>query len=604
MINSPIEEIKNRLDIVEVVGSYLKLTKTGANYRALCPFHSEKKPSFFVSPSRQLWRCFGCGLGGDIFAFIKQIEGVEFGDALRLLANRAGVELKQQDPQLKTERKRLYEICELATCFFERQLEASRVGQEVKKYLLDRKINEESIKRWRLGYAPNSWRGLSDFLVAKGYRREEVERAGLAIKSPKAGTYYDRFRGRIIFPVFDLNSQAVGFGGRIFEPTRKQDQGEAIPEEIAVAKEIEEQNIAKYINSPATLLYDKSRILYGLDKAKVAIRKKEVCLLVEGYTDVIMVFQAGYENVVATSGTALTPYHLRILKRYTENLMAAFDMDTAGNSATKRGTDLAQAAGFNIKVVVMPEEMDPADIVSRDPKEWERLVEAAKSILEFYFETTFSRFDPMTIEGKKQIAKILLPVIKMIPNKIEQTYWLEELTKRLKVREEDLELEMKKTKVETITETKEEVVPPIVQKSRKQLLEERLLALVMHAPENLSLLDDKEVSCFSSPCYQIFTHFKEAQAVKANSINFPPELNDLANYLFLLAEAEDFNSLDVKEELQASLKEFKILLAKNRLDELSKQLKTAEAEDNKEKIEALFREFNLCSQSLSNLEKD
>jgi len=604
MINSPIEEIKNRLDIVEVVGSYLKLTKTGANYRALCPFHSEKKPSFFVSPSRQLWRCFGCGLGGDIFAFIKQIEGVEFGDALRLLANRAGVELKQQDPQLKTERKRLYEICELATCFFERQLEASRVGQEVKKYLLDRKINEESIKRWRLGYAPNSWRGLSDFLVAKGYRREEVERAGLAIKSPKAGTYYDRFRGRIIFPVFDLNSQAVGFGGRIFEPTRKQDQGEAIPEEIAVAKEIEEQNIAKYINSPATLLYDKSRILYGLDKAKVAIRKKEVCLLVEGYTDVIMVFQAGYENVVATSGTALTPYHLRILKRYTENLMAAFDMDTAGNSATKRGTDLAQAAGFNIKVVVMPQEMDPADIVSRDPKEWERLVEAAKSILEFYFETTFSRFDPMTIEGKKQIAKILLPVIKMIPNKIEQTYWLEELTKRLKVREEDLELEMKKTKVETITETKEEVVPPIVQKSRKQLLEERLLALVMHAPENLSLLDDKEVSCFSSPCYQIFTHFKEAQAVKANSINFPPELNDLANYLFLLAEAEDFNSLDVKEELQASLKEFKILLAKNRLDELSKQLKTAEAEDNKEKIEALFREFNLCSQSLSNLEKD
>jgi len=192
----------------------------------------------------------------------------------------------------------------------------------------------------------------------------------------------------------------------------------------------------------------------------------------------------------------------------------------------------------------------------------------------------------------------------MIPNKIEQTYWLEELTKRLKVREEDLELEMKKTKVETITETQEEIVPPKIQKSRKQLLEERLLALVMHAPENLSLLDDKEVSCFSSPCYQIFTHFKEAQAVKANNINFPPELNDLANYLFLLAEAEDFNSLDVKEELQASLKEFKILLAKNRLDELSKQLKTAEAEDNKEKIEALFREFNLCSQSLSNLEKD
>jgi len=307
MPSSPIEEIKNRLDIIEVIGSYIKLQKTGINYRAVCPFHAEKKPSFFVSPSRQLWRCFGCGLGGDIFKFVMQIEGVEFGDALRILAHKAGVELKRQTPeykQWKTERQELYEVCEWATKFFEKQLEESKWGKEANKYLLDRGIKEENIKKWRIGYAPDVWQGLADFLKSKGYQQTKIKEAGLGLSSEK-GSFYDRFRGRIIFPIFDLNSQVVGFGGRIF-------------------KDKDNKEIAKYVNTPQTSLYDKSSILYGLNKAKVEIRKENVCILVEGYTDVIMAHQAGTQNVASMKQMEVAAQNLRELGEKLKELVAQF----------------------------------------------------------------------------------------------------------------------------------------------------------------------------------------------------------------------------------------------------------------------------------------
>jgi len=573
MLNSPIEEIKNRLDIVDVVGSYIKLQKTGINLRAVCPFHSEKKPSFFVSPSRQMWHCFGgCSLGGDIFAFVMKIEGVEFGDALRILAQKAGVELKKQKPEeivWATERNRLYEICELATRFFEKQLEASLIGKEAKKYLLGRGIGQESIKKWRIGYSPDTWQGLSDFLTSRGYQKQEIEKAGLALAGEQ-GSFYDRFRGRIIFPICDLNSQAVGFGGRVF-------------------KDKDKAEVAKYVNTPNTILYDKSRILYGLDKAKVDIRKQDSCILVEGYTDAIMAHQvADTANVIATSGTALTSFQLKILKRYTENLVLGFDMDIAGENATKRGIDLAQALGFNLKVIRLPEGKDAAEIISVNPEGWQEAVKNLKSINDFYFESAFRGRDQKTPEGKKAISKILLPALKRLPNQIEKSFWIQKLARDLDVKEADVIEELKKVKLEEqVYGLEPEEMANLPQKSKQELLEERLLVMVIKNPKNVNLIGENQLSSLSLQGQAILTK--------------PEEVKDYFNYLSLKAESEEIEEKDIIPEIQFCLKAMGTSGVKKEMAGISKEIKTAETEKNQEKIDELSIKFNKVSKGLSNL---
>ncbi len=593
MINSPIDEIKNRLDIVQVIQGYIKLQKVGANYRSVCPFHSEKGPSFFVSPARQIWHCFGCQKGGDIFGFVKEIEGVEFGDALRILAQKAGVELKpmtREFASLKTERQRLLEINEWATKFFEKQLEGEGTGKEAKDYLLGRKITADSIKKWRLGYSPDAWQGLLDFLVEKGYKMEEVEKTGLAIRGEK-GSLYDRFRGRIMFPVFDINSQVAGFGGRVF-------------------KDRDKKEVAKYMNTPNTVLYDKSRILYGLDKAKVAIRKQNRIVLVEGYVDAILCHQEGFENTVAVSGTALTPYHLKIIKRYSDNIYTAFDMDVGGDSATKRGTDLAQMAGFNIKVVTMDEGKDPADILCQNPKDWEREIKEAKSISDFYFETTFSRFstqggsasggDKLTADGKREISKVLLPVIKRIPSQIERAHWIQELAKGLSVKEEDVREELKKTKLaETAYGLEKEEIVNLPQKTRKELIEERLMVLILNSPQDcLRLISEEDFTLFSPQISQLVSALKKNQKIDISG--FSQELVDLFDCLSLKAEVESgISKEDLREDFGNCLKNIKSLELKNKLDKISQSLREAERNEDAEKINSLKNKFNELAKKLN-----
>ena len=607
-MDSQIEEIKNKLNVVDVVGSYIKLTKTGANYRGVCPFHTEKKPSFFVSPARQMWKCFGCGAGSSIFDFVMKIEGLEFGDAFKILAAKAGVELKRENPRLKTERQRLYEICELACCFFEKQLEASIVGKEAKEYLIKRGIIEESIKKWRLGYSPDTWQSLSEFLIGKGYGRGEIIRAGLAVEREDKSNSYDRFRGRIIFPVFDLNSQPVGFGARVF-------------------KAANEKETAKYINTPQTLLYDKTSTLYGLNNAKLAIRKNNQCVLTEGYTDTILCHQAGFENTVASSGTALTFQHLNILKRYSENLLLAFDMDVAGDSATKRGINLAQDQGFNIKIInTYSGAKDPADIILENPENWKKNLDEARTIMDYYFDSAFSPpaggFDKSKPEGKKEIARIILPAIKRIPNKIEQSFWAQKLSQKLDIREDAILEELKNVKLvqgfnppakeKIITEEKN-----LKPEGRKKLLEEKVISLTLKDPANINFIEEPHYNFFSEGAKQFLKYLKNfieekklneiSEENKAVFASIPQDsaflehagifgLKDFLATLSLRAEV-DYEE-DSPQEIQLCVLQLKNIDLKNRLNAISNSIKEAEQAKDAQKVNELMSEFAKLTKEL------
>ncbi|MBI2113402.1 MAG: DNA primase [Candidatus Wildermuthbacteria bacterium] len=585
MLNSPIEEIKNRLDILEVLGNYIRLQKAGANWRAICPFHSEKTPSFFVSPARQVWRCFGCSEHGDIFSFVMKIDGVEFGDALRSLAQKAGVELQKASPllaKMQTEKKRLSEITELAAKFFEKQL-FSAVGKEAKEYLEKRGMTEESIASWRLGYAPESASGLFDFLQSKGYREYEVSRAGLLVRS--GDQTYDRFRSRIIFPVADINSKIVGFGGRIFGP------------------KAQDKNLAKYLNTSNTPLYDKSRTLYGLDKAKLELRKQDQAVLVEGYVDAVLVSQAGFQNVVAVSGTALTVFHIQILKRYTNNLLLAFDMDLGGDTATRRGIDLAIGEGCSVKVVLMEQGKDPADVVAQNPQLWKNALENAKSIYEFYFATAFARFDKASPEGKKEIASLILPIIKKIPNRIEQSHWVSKLASELRVKEEYVEAELKKIQEEAklpVLLMKDAPVSRSVPHTRIQLLEERVFVLLCRNPSLVSDITRDKLQLFSIESQEILEAAgknPEFDFAKFDAM-LSQEHAEFLKQMSLEAGVEETEEEDPSLELKECLAQLAQIRLRALLEDISQGIKEAEEGKDAEKLKALVARFKELSKDL------
>jgi len=544
-----------------------------------------------------MWHCFGCGKGGDVISFVQEIEGVEFGDALRTLAQRAGVELKPQSPEwqsLKTERQNIYDVCDLSCRFFETQLEKSKTGQEAKKYLLKRGMSEESISKWRLGFAPDTWQGLSDFLVSRGYKRDDAAKAGLAAKN-QGGNFYDRFRGRIMFPVFDLSSQVVGFGGRIFGAQK--DNAET----------------AKYINISNTSIYDKSRILYGLDKAKMDVRKKDSCILVEGYMDCVLSHQAGVPNVVAASGTALTPWHLNLLKRYSQNLILSFDMDTGGNEASKRGIDLAQKEGFNIKMTIMPEGKDPADvIVEQSGEAWKEVTERSRPIMEYYFNLAFVSYDPANIAGKKDIAKMLLPEIKKVSNRIEQNFWLQELSKKLKAREEDLEAELDKIKIESPSYEQASYGQPepsknrpsdICKKPRKELLEEELLVLILAKPQVVADVSEEIIGTIAAPINDIILKIKEnfeiAQADLQKQFEKDAGGSDLLNRALLRSDIEKEQMDEFDESFKACLEQIEEMQTKGLLNKLSFEIKDAERSGDPEKTKDLTSQFNNLAKKLN-----
>ncbi|MFZ5559242.1 MAG: DNA primase [Patescibacteria group bacterium] len=587
---TPIDEIKNRLDIVEVVQDYVKLKKAGKDYKALCPFHKERNPSFFVSPSKQIWHCFSCNFGGDMFSFVMKIEGVEFADALRTLARKAGVVLKREDPQLKSQRNTLYAICEEATEFFQKQLEKNK---SVLDYLKNRGLRPTTIQEFKVGYAPESWDALYKHLTELGFKGVDVEKAGFIVQKEQTQNFYDRFRNRIMFPIFDLSGQVVGFSGRIFGK--------------------EDEKKAKYVNTPDTLIYNKSKIIYGLDKAKMEIRKKNECIVVEGQMDLIMCHQAGSRNAIATSGSALTLDQLRVLKRYSDNLIFSFDADTGGEQATKRAISSAQQLEFNIKVALLPGPpaggKDPAEIIKKDPKKWENILENSKPIMEFYFENAFSKYPNLTVENKREIAKELLYPIKNISNVVEQAHWLQVLASKLKVEERKLVEALQRIKARETGEEEILLTPEFRQESRIKNLEEHLLGLILKYSQYLDYVK-KELNPNILTTLEIRDIFLKLKSFKEkfDLKKFQDELSSdevyLTNYLIFKAEYCELEEKEVLNEIECCLKEIKVYNLKERMGQTSLDIKEAEELKNKEEVKKLKHKFSKLAEELNKLHQE
>lgn len=409
---TPVEEIKERLNIVDVVQEYVPLKKAGANHKGRCPFHNEKTPSFTVSESKQFFHCFGCGKGGDVFTFIEQAEGVEFAEALRMLAAKANVELRPTNPREHNERTRILDCLTSAADFYATTLRTAPQAQRARDYLAQRSVTQETTTTFHLGYSPDSWDALITHLHTQQFTDREIEHAGLSIRSPKTKGYYDRFRSRLMFPIHNAHGNVIGFGARTLDPNQKE---------------------AKYINSPQTPVYNKSAVLYAIHMAKPFIQKMDAAVIMEGYMDVITAHQAKFRNVVAASGTALTHEQIRLLKRYSNNVILAFDADAAGLSAAWRGMQVAIQEGMNIKVLVLPPGQDPDDLIKQDPQEFRNRAIAAKPFMEHAFDTVITPLDLTNVLHKKKAAQELLPMIAQFPDAIEQTHYIQKLATMLNV---------------------------------------------------------------------------------------------------------------------------------------------------------------------------
>ncbi|PIR82118.1 DNA primase [Candidatus Kaiserbacteria bacterium CG10_big_fil_rev_8_21_14_0_10_59_10] len=412
-----VQQVKDKLSIVDVVSQYIKLERAGANMRARCPFHAERTPSFMVSPERGTYHCFGCGVGGDIFTFVEQIEGVDFKGALRILAERAGVQLVYARGEKREGTDRLYELLDAATLWYARALADNA---EARAYLQERGIEDATVRAFRLGWASDSWSALSEHMRARGFSEKELLDAGLAKKSERGGLL-DRFRNRIMFPIADSAGRVVGYSGRIFG-----------------AKASAEA--PKYLNSPETALFRKSRILYGFDRAKQSIRKYGCAVLVEGQVDLVAAHQAGWANTVATSGTAFTPEHAALVRRMTENLVIALDADEAGFKAAIKASRAALAGGLNVKIAEMPQGKDPAEMLLADGADaWKRAIREAKDIITFLLDSLEMRSAGKKDMFRRAVESIVLPFIADVRSGIAREQYVHEVAGRLGVSESAVE---------------------------------------------------------------------------------------------------------------------------------------------------------------------
>lgn len=571
-----LEEILSRIDIVEIVSGCIPLKRSGRNFKALCPFHHEKTASFMVSPDRQIYRCFGCGESGNAFKFLMKYDHLEFIETVEILAKKAGVILPEKekiDRNTESLYTQLYKINELAAIFYQETLNGLD-NQSAKDYLLKRGMKETVIKLFKIGAAPDKWNGLINYLRAKNINLSLMEKAGLILPNDQGG-YYDRFRNRIIFPIFDIKSRVIGFGGRVFTP---------------------QESAAKYINSPETLIYIKGDNLYGLNAAKDAIIKNDFVVIVEGYLDFIMPYSHGLQNIVASLGTALTEKQVNLLKRWTQNAVMVYDADNAGETAALRTLDIFIEEGMNVKVVSLPEGFDPDLFVRKSGIErFREEICQAKNLFEYKLKILKSHCDISRIEGKAKVCLEILPTINKFKNAVLKSEYIKWLAGELEIKEEALLQELKKVKEKRpylehggISQKKTQAINPTERLLLKLIMEET--ALIGRVRKQLNPVDfqDEKISKVVS---LIFNLDEQGRNVETNKLM--GQLEDKDSLEIICEAAFDSavvsqNKDKIVDDCIKLIKNRRVILLKQRLQE---QIKIAESLGNEEELDGLRTEF-------------
>lgn len=599
-----VPDIKVRIDVVDLVAEYVPLKPAGAgSFKGVCPFHQERSPSFHVSRSRQSWHCFGCDTGGDIFSFIERIEGMEFRDALAFLAQKAGVALPEPEHREKatTKKKRLHEVNELAARFYRSVLLQAPQAAEARAYVQKRQIDDLSADLFQIGYAPDSWSSLTEALARRGVTAEELVFAGLAMKRERGDGVYDRFRGRLMFPIADVHGNIVGFTGRIL---------------------VNDPNQPKYMNTPETPVYRKSAILYGLDKAKAEIRKSGLVVIVEGNMDVVSSHQAGITNVVAASGTALTVEQLALIKRFTTNIAIAFDQDAAGGAATLRGLDIARQQEFSIKLITLPPEAgkDPDEACKKDPNLWRQAIANATGIIDWVYKRAFARHSAGTPEGKRAIADEILPELSRILHPIEREAWVKRLATDLGISEGVLQASLRAGKRGAPTAVASPKPASSTQDAPMKIEDRsawRWLALGMVSAQDfmdtfvmdtppLELTNEPELqalysglrSAYSATGFPPPNAMAWSQALSRLAVSLGPNETMTYTTLTLLAEHafSSFSRAEIAYERQQLTRQLRQAARARVREELQNEMRRAEAAGDTARILELTQRFSALSQ--------
>jgi len=584
MIDS-VEEIKARLPIEELVRPYVQLKKAGRSLKGLCPFHAEKTPSFIVSPDRGIAYCFGCHKGGDIFRFMQEIEGVDFVDALKILAERTGVELKQERPSFrpagKDEKEQLLHIHELATSFYERCLWNTDDGAKVLGYLRRRGLKDETIRSFRIGFAPESFETTYTMLLKEGFTRKILVSSGIAqSRETTVEKIYDRFRGRLIFPILDHMGRVVAFGGRAL----KKDQE------------------PKYLNSPETVIYHKSNVLYGFSKAKSVIKAKNATVLVEGYMDMIAAFQAGVENAVATSGTALTSQQLRLLQPFAETLYLSFDMDSAGQDAARRAYDLVQDYDFQVKVVELPEGKDIAEFAQNNAEKLPEVIAQAKLYGDYFYHRLFLTYGTADVHAKRKILQDFFPFISQLRSTIEKDAYVRKLAHDLNLQEKQIYDELKNLKLPVGHPARTfKNLDPVQPVRKKMAADELFLGFLIEFPRIAGLITSSiSEEYFSTDLKPIYKHFADqyngqgVQEGKGFLATLPYEHAEKASLLSLYI-SEVYGEIGeeaVEHEMKVLLDKIIKDISNTKREELGRKVKEAEDKGEKEEYLRLLREID------------